>query len=93
MRLSREEQETIITYNEAETLAAIYTHNRGLQKQLNRLCSERPADVRLIRTVHDGAAVEYLVPKTWLKIRPPRTASEAQKTAARLALQRARNGV
>ena len=91
MRLSREEQETIITYNEAETLAAIYTHNRGLQKQLNRLCSERPADVKLIRTVHDGEAMEFEIPKKWIRIRPKRVASEAQKAAARLALQRARN--
>lgn len=93
MKLSREEMETIINYDESSGEASVYTHSGKLIRQLGRLAAERPADVRLIRTAHDGAAVEYLVPKTWLKIRPPRTASEAQKTAARLALQRARNGV
>lgn len=93
MKLSKEEQETIINYDESSGEASVYTHSGKLIRQLGRLAAERPADVRLIRTTHDGAAVEYLVPKTWLKIRPPRTASEAQKTAARLALQRARNGV
>lgn len=93
MKLSKEEQETIINYDESSGEASVYTHSGKLIRQLGRLAAERPADVRLIRTAHDGAAVEYLVPKTWLKIRPPRTASEAQKTAARLALQRARNGV
>lgn len=93
MKLSREEQETIVTYNEAEAIAAIYTHNRGLQKQLNRLCSERPADVKLIRTVHDGEAMEFEIPKNWIRIRPKRVASAAQRAAAVAALQKARNGV
>ncbi len=93
MKISKIEAESIFNFNEEEAEASIYTHNKRLIRQLAKLAAERPADVRLIRTTHDGAAVEYLVPKTWLKIRPPRTASEAQKTAARLALQRARNGV
>ena len=91
MKLSREERETVASYNEAEALASIYTHNRGLQKQLTRLCSERPAEVKLIRTVHDGEAMEFEVPKGWIRVRPPRVASEAQKQAARAALARLRN--
>lgn len=93
MKISKVEAESVFNFNEEEAEASVYTHNKRLIRQLAKLAAERPADVRLIRTAHDGVAVEYLVPKTWLKIRPPRTASEAQKTAARLALQRARNGV
>lgn len=93
MKISKIEAETIFNFNEEEAEASIYTHNKRLIRQLAVLAAERPQECRLGRNCHNGAAVEYLVPKTWLKIRPPRTASEAQKTAARLALQRARNGV
>ena len=93
MKLSREERETVASYNEAEALASIYTHNRGLQKQLTRLCSERPAEVKLIRTVHDGEAMEFEIPKKWIRIRPPRRATAAQRAAAVAALAKARSAV
>lgn len=93
MKLSKEEQETIVNYNEAETLASIYTHNKKLQRQLSRLCAERPDEARLVRKSHDDMAHEYELPKSWLRIRPPRVASEAQRAAARQALARARESL
>ena len=91
MKISKVEAESIFNFNEEEAEASVYTHNKRLIRQLAKLAAERPADVRLIRECHGGAAVEYLVPKTWLKIRPKRVASEAQKKASRQALQRARS--
>lgn len=88
MELSRYEQETIINYNEAEKIASVFTHNKALRHKLERLAEERPEDCRLIRTTRDGQAVEYEVPKEWMKITPKRIASEAQKEQLRKARER-----
>ena len=61
------------------------------RSRLEQLAQERPEDCRLVKTCHDGQAVEYYIPKSWIKIRPPRVASEAQKAAAMAALQKAKN--
>lgn len=42
------------------------------------------------KTSHDGKAVDYSIPKVWVKIKPPRVASEAQKAASRAAVERGR---
>ena len=79
MSLSLYEQETIITFNEEEGTAGIYTHNKALHRKLEKLVRDRPKDCRLIRMSHDGRATDYMIPKSWIKIAPQRVASEAQK--------------
>lgn len=44
MNLSLYEQETIINFNEADSTASVYTHNRALIRQLDKLAEERPGD-------------------------------------------------
>ena len=90
MELALYERETIINFNEAESTASIYTHNKALRRTLDKLAQERPEDCRIDRVSHDGAATDYSVPKSWVKIRPPRIASEAQKAASRAAAERAK---
>ena len=90
MELTAYERETIINYNEAEQTASVYTHNRALRRTLDKLAQERPEDCRIDRVSHEGAAADYLVPKSWVKIRPPRIASEAQKAASRAAAAKAK---
>ncbi|MCC8075641.1 MAG: hypothetical protein LIO95_06860 [Clostridiales bacterium] len=82
MSLSKQEQETIITYNEAEATANVYTHNRALRRRLEALANERPENCRLSRTFPSGA-VEYTVPKQWVKLTPPRQMSAEQREAMR----------
>ena len=89
MELSLYERETIITYNEAESEASVYTHNKALRRTLDKLAQERPEDCRVDRVGHGGAAADYTIPKAWVKIRPPRVASEAQKAASRRAAEKA----
>ena len=48
---------------------------------LAALARDRPEDCRLVKVSHSGRAVDYTIPKSWIKIVPPRTASEAQKAA------------
>ena len=90
MNLSLFERETIINYNEAEQTARVYTHNRALRRTLDKLAQERPEDCRVDRVSREGAAADYTIPKAWVKIRPPRVASEAQKAASRAAAEKAK---
>ncbi len=95
MNLTRYEQETIINFNEEEKTASVYTHNGTLRRRLEQLAQERPEDCRLFKTCHDGQAVEYIVPKSWLRINPPRVAApltEEQRQQRREQLQAIRNG-
>ena len=89
MELTKYEMETIVNFNEAESVASVYTHNKALRRTLDKLAQERPEDCRIDRVSHDGAATDYSVPKSWVKIRPPRIASEAQKAASRAAAEKA----
>lgn len=95
MNLTRYEQETIINFNEAETTASVYTHNSTLRRRLEQLAQDRPEDCRFVKASRDGEAVEYIIPKKWLKVNPPRTAAqltEEQKQKLREQLERARKG-
>ena len=94
MKLTRYEQETIINFNEEESVASVYTHNRPLLRKLEKLAQDRPEDVRLHNTSHCGQAAEYHVPKAWLRIYPPRVAApltEEQKQERRARLMNAQN--
>jgi len=91
MRLESCERETIINFNEEEANTSIYTANKAMRRKLERLAKERPEDCQLYRVSRDGQAAEFYIPKTWIKISPPRVASEAQKAAARVASQKAKN--
>lgn len=93
MELSRYEMETIINLNEAEATADIYTHNRALRQKLETWALDRPTDCRLVRKSHDGKAAEYVVPKAWLRVKPPRAMSDAQKAALARAREKANTSV
>lgn len=95
MNLSKYEKETIFTFNEAEKTARVYTHNGPLRRRLEQLAQNRPEECRLFKTSHEGRAAEYIVPKSWLRINPPRVAAaltEEQKRQRREQLQTIRNG-
>ena len=70
-----------ITLSEKEKTAGIYTHNKALRQKLAALARDRPEDCRLVKASRSGRAVDYTIPKSWIKIVPPRIASEAQKAA------------
>lgn len=76
MNLSREEQETIILFNEAEQTAIVDTCNKRLRKQLAQYCSEN-LGCSLIS--EDDTHAKYVCPKSWVKIRKPRQLSDEQR--------------
>ena len=79
--LTNYERETIISYNEAEKTANIHTHNKTLRRKLEQLAAERPEECRLKKVSRFYEAVDYTVPKAWVKITPTRILSEEQRTA------------
>ena len=95
MNLSLYEQETVINYNEADSTASIYTHNRALRRKLDKLAQERPGDCHRQKTGREGQAADYTIPKGWVRIYPPRTAApltEEQKQRRREQLASIRKG-
>ena len=66
MTLSRLEQETIITFNEAESFAEMYTHNGRLKNRLKELAEARTDEVEYRGADH--GSVSYRVPKKWIRV-------------------------
>lgn len=93
MVLSRHEMETVISFNEAEPTADVYTHNKSLRQKLEMWALDRPTECRFVRKSHDGKAAEYIVPKAWLRVKPPRAMSDAQKAALARAREKANTSV
>lgn len=79
MNLTLQERETVILYNEAEQTASVYTYNAALRRKLSALASERPTECIAVRFNEEDGAVEYTVPKKWIKINPTRILSEVQR--------------
>lgn len=79
------ERETIINFNEAEDTASVYTHNKALRRKLEQLAQERPEECRLFKVSRGDQAVEYYIPKAWIKIRPTRQLSEEEREQRRAA--------
>lgn len=89
-RLTNYERETVVNFNEVEGMASVYTHNKALRRRLERLAQERPEECKLVKVTRWNEAVEYHVPKKWIKISPPRksaslTEEQKQRRSERLA--------
>ena len=72
------ERETIINYNDAEELADIYTHDKALQRHIEKKLGIKPY-------YKEGLARTYKLPKKWLRY--PQKPSEKRREAARKSLQ------
>jgi len=81
MQLSRLEQETIITFNEAEPDANIFTHNSALIRRLEKLCRDRPDECSVAYNQGSHGA-SFEVPKKWIRINPSRVLSDEQRIAS-----------
>ena len=80
MALTRAEQETIITFNEQDKEAEVFTYNGRFLRELAELAGERPAEVKRIRTNTEGGSA-YRIPKKWVKIRAGMLLTEEQRKA------------
>lgn len=81
-RITAYERETIINYNDTDDMADIYTHDKALQRHIEKALCIKPY-FKL------EAAREYEIPKKWLRY--PRKPSEKRREAAKESLK-ARGG-
>ena len=70
MKLSPEERETIILYNEADDAASVYTHDHRLIEKLKLLHAKYPDKIYPEKKMLHGA-VSYIVPKRCVGVRSP----------------------
>ena len=83
--LTPTERETIITFNEKEKLAEIYTHNKRWQRRLEKL------SIKPIRDNGYGGKT-YQIEKSRIPLpRAKRIVTEAERTRLANQLRRARN--
>ena len=76
-KLSKYEKETIINWNEGETIASIYTFNASLKRRLEDFSRKYPLLCRLERSTPEGS-VTYVMDKSRLSIRQRRTAGSCK---------------
>lgn len=75
--MTRYEQETIINYNQKETTAQIYTCDISLIRKLDKLCKVFPT-ITVAKSDNYGKA--YILPKKWIKVKPPRQLSDEKRS-------------
>lgn len=85
-KLTRYEQETIISFNEQDSEAQIYSYNPKLKRQLEKLHAEHPDEVRnaSLTGVSSPEFAEYIVPKKWIVVRPKRKVHLTEEQKARI---------
>lgn len=81
-RPTLDERETIITFNETQEPAEIFTFNPALIRKLDGLTDSRPEEVICCRAeaVNGVQLRTYTIPKKWVKVNPSRILTEEEKT-------------
>lgn len=89
-KLTREEQEVIITTSAADDLAEVYVADPIYMRKLDRLVEKDPSSYKV--KSRNAYSVTYTMPKKLLKFwvqREPRELTEEQRIAARERLKKA----
>ena len=81
MKLTREEQETIITFNAKDKNATIYTRDPTVMREVDSLVIGYPDVFKCV--AESDIHKTYEMPKTAVSYRKPRRLSEEQKEGAR----------
>ena len=68
MSLSKEEKETIITYDESNNIAEIYTCSQNIIKKLDKLCEKYPDQYKIKN--EDNISKTYITSKKLIKFSP-----------------------
>lgn len=82
MKLTLEERETILLFNERDDTAELFTYNRKLIRRLSMLAQQRPGECKQTKDNGHGG-LTFVCPKTWLRINPPRAAAPLSEDARR----------
>ena len=90
MKLTREEQETIINFNAGEKTATLYTRDPAVMRKVDALVIEYPDTFKCIGETDIDKT--YSMPKSRISYRKPRRISEAKRQQARDAMKKI-NGI
>ena len=84
MKMTLEERETNIYFDEADKVARILSYNARLNKRLRELAEKRPEDVKPIKEYFDdeNGAICFEFPSAWLKINPTRASTMSEEERA-----------
>lgn len=74
--MTKGEMETIITYNQAESEASIFTYDKSL---INKIEKMRENDPRIVVLKEGDGWKEYSLPKKAVKVRMPRELSDEER--------------
>ena len=82
--LSKYEQETIISFNEDEKIASVYTYNKAMIKKLDNVCLKFPDLFQVDKEDLYGKHLSktYKIPKKYISVRMPKSLSDEQKIAS-----------
>ena len=85
MRLTRQEQETIINFNQEEAIAYIYTCSKAWIRHFEKVLGLKPTKIH-------SYAREYECPKTWIK-KPRKTRKLSEQQRQRLSQRLAQTSI
>lgn len=88
-------KETCVDYLTTDDYATFCSSEKRWINKINKLHEKNPSEVQIIYTPEDNGGVLYArIPKSWLKISPPRkiNLTETQRAAAADRLRNARKG-
>ena len=71
-------KETAVNYTVGEKVATFYTAEKSYINCIKKWLEEYPNDIEIKYKNKDGSLI-CNIPKSWVKIRPPRKVSEQQK--------------
>lgn len=74
--MTKYESETVITYNDEENTATVYTCNAALIRRLDSFCLKSPL---FCKEKSDSESSTYIFPKKCVSIRFPRTITEEKR--------------
>lgn len=90
-KITNEEKETIIVFNELSGLADISTFNGALIRKITALCESRPGEA-FDKTEHPEGCRNFVVPKTWIKVNAGPVISKERTKALRDGAKHLRDG-
>ena len=83
MKLTKLEKETIISFNEEEDFANVYTSNSHLKKRLAEISKENPESCQFLHKDSCGF-VWYNIDKHLIQVRKPWSSESRQKAKERM---------
>lgn len=80
-KISSYESETIVSFNDSDDFAEVWTFQRTVIRRMLKLMESHPNEVKA--TLKAGQQALFIVPRSWIAIRPPRkcTLTDEQKNA------------